>query len=86
MVDLRPERTHLNSERHDFRPERPDLGPEMPDLKPRRPKSKPERPYRGGTNGQLDGPKKVPPPVLYRTLSPLEPLPKSLVTMTDMKS
>ena len=60
MADLRPERTHLNSERLDFRPERPDLGPERPDLKPRRSNSKPERPYGGGNKRTLDGPKKVP--------------------------
>ena len=69
MVDLRPERTHLNSERLDFRPERPDLGPERPDLKPRRPNSKPERPYGGGNKWTIRWTKESPP--CYTGLCPL---------------
>ena len=61
----------MRPERLDLRPERPDLRPERPDLRPERP----EKLDQG--DKQTDGWTNKSPPVFYRTLSPLAPLPLS---------
>ena len=65
-LDLRSERPGLRPERLDLRPERSDLKPEGPD----------ERGMDKRMNKWTDRRMNISPPVLYRTLSSLEPLPK----------
>ena len=64
---MRPERADFRPERADFRPERVDFKPEMADF----------RPERAWGDGQTNGQTNESPPVFYRTLSPLGPLPKN---------
>ena len=69
MADSRRERVDSRSERADSRPEKADFRPEKADFRPKRTDFRPERAW--GADGRTN----ESPPVFYRTLSPLGPLP-----------
>ena len=79
-AEFRPERTDFRPERTDSRPERADSRPEMANFKPEKANFRPERvdfwPERAWGDEQTEERMNECPPVFYRTLSPLGPLPK----------